>query len=137
MKEYNMDEQMKQLMEQEKELPEGLSFRLEQYIDTLAAEEEKQKNVRRSLRQRRYTIGGVAAAVAAAFLLFFQIESRITTPDDTFDNPEEAALAAYEALGFLSQQLNKGLEPLSEAGKEVEKVNKILDKQFNTSEYEN
>lgn len=133
MNDKEIDDLINKAMQNEQELPEGLSDRLEQYIDTLAAAETKQQK-KVTMRRSFYWIGSVAAALIIAVALFFQVEkeSQDNNPAiaDTFDNPEEAAAVAYQALAFMSTQLNKGLEPIATAEKEIDKVNEIL-KQFN------
>ncbi len=133
MNDKQIEERINQALRDEQTLPEGLSERLEQYIDTLADREEQQQQKRSlSLRRSFYMIGSVAAAILIGVVLFFQIDSQqkpVTA--DTFSDPEEAALVAQQALAFMSTQLNKGLAPVADAGKEINKVNEILNKQFN------
>ncbi len=132
MNDKQIDELINQALREEQALPEGLSERLEQYIDTLADREEETK--KRSLFSRRsfYLVGSVAAAMLIGLALFFQTEMNPKpTMADTFSDPEEAALVAQQALAFMSTQLNKGLAPVADAGKEINKVNEILNKQFN------
>jgi len=131
MNDKHIDELIDQALREEQELPQGLSERLELYIDQLAIEDQ-QKQVKRVKMRALYWLTGVAAALLLGIALFFQTENanmRLTTAD-TFNNPEEAAIAAQEALAFLSTQLNKGLDQVSEAKSEVEKVNEIVNKQI-------
>ena len=117
----------------ERELPEGLSDRLERHIDQLAAEEKESRKPSPAKKRSLYWISGIAASFLLAMAIFFQIEKPVyPTMADTFNDPQEAAIAAQNALAFLSTQFNKGLEQVSEAGKEVDKVNEIVNKQFET-----
>jgi hypothetical protein len=50
---------------------------------------------------------------------------------DTFTDPEEAALVAGQTLAFISAQLNKGLDMVTDAEQELEKVNQLLNKHLN------
>jgi hypothetical protein len=102
-------------------LPPGLSGRLEQQIDLLAARERK-----RRARFLLWTAGAAAAMLALALLL--PVEQRPIRPADTYTDPREAALAAEQALTFMSAQLNRGLAQVSTAGREFEKINQVLDK---------
>jgi len=134
MNDKQIDELISKALNEEQALPEGLSERLEQYIDMLSADEQQTK--RRSLFRRRslYWFSGVAAALVVAIAVFFQTESSMPHEQvtaDTFTDPEEAAIVAQNALAFMSLQLNKGLEQVAEAGQEMQKVNQILDKSFN------
>ncbi len=133
MNDKQIEELINQALHEEQALPEGLSERLEQYIDTLAAQEEQQKKQRSlSLHRSFYMIGSVAAALLIGVVLFFQLETdRKPVMADTFSDPEEAALVAQQALAFMSTQLNKGLAPVADAGKEIDKVNELLNKHFN------
>lgn len=133
MNDKRIDELIDQALRDEKELPEGLSQRLEQYVDSLIEDDKAGKTVRLK-RRSLYWLSGVAAAVLLGVVLFFQTENmQIPQPTtaDTFTNPQEAALAAQEALAFLSTQLNKGIDQVSDAKEEVDKVNQIVNKQFN------
>lgn len=133
MNDKEIDDLINKAMQSEQELPEGLSDRLEQHIDKLAAVETRQQK-KVALRRSFYWISSVAAALLIAVALFFQAEKE--NPDhtsvtaDTFNDPEQAAAVAYQALAFMSTQLNKGLEPIATAEKEIDKINEIL-KQFN------
>lgn len=126
-----IDEMIDQVLREEQELPEGLSDRLEQYIDQLAAKEKRQK---RTVGRKRalYWFGGVAAALLLGIAVFFQTEQAGLKPTtaDTFSDPQQAAIAAQEALAFMSIQLNKGLDQVTEAHEEVNKVNDIVNKQL-------
>ncbi|MDR1558036.1 MAG: hypothetical protein LBS88_13555 [Tannerellaceae bacterium] len=103
-------------------LPEGLVGRLEKQIDGYAAREKKQRI------HRLYRITGIAAALLLGIGIFLQTERQAPGRADTFADPAEAAVAAGHALAFMSVQLNKGLEQVSGAGQEFEKVNEILHK---------
>ncbi len=131
MNDKHIDELIDRALREEQELPEGLSERLELYIDRLAAEDHEKQAKRVKIRAL-YWLTGVAAALLLGIALFFQTENMNMRPTtaDTFNNPEEAAIAAQEALAFLSSQLNKGLDQVSEAKSEVEKVNEIVNKQL-------
>jgi hypothetical protein len=105
-------------------LPKGLSERLEGRIDQWASKEKKQ-NRRRLL----YWATGAAAAIALAVGIFFPAAPQ-RQQADTYSDPHEAAIAAEQALAFMSAQLNKGLDQVSSAQEEIEKVNEILNKHF-------
>lgn len=130
MNDHRIDELINKALREEGELPEGLSERLEQHIDRLAAE-EKGRKVSLVRRRSLYWFSGVAAALLVGIALFFQTENtQMPTTADTFQDPQEAAIAAQEALAFLSTQFNKGLDQVSDAREEVHKVNQIVNKQF-------
>lgn len=131
MNDKHIEELIDQALRQEQDLPEGLSERLEGYLDGLAIEEHEKQAGRVRMRAL-YWLTGVAAALLLGIALFFQTENvnRPPTTADTFNTPEEAAVAAQEALAFLSTQFNKGLDQVSEAKSEVDKVNEIVNKQM-------
>lgn len=134
MNDKEFDKLIQKALNNTNELPEGLSDRLEQQIDRWAAEES---NIRRNSPERKrvfYWIGGIAASFLLAMFLFFQVENKPEYPvmADTFSDPKEAALVAQNTLMFLSAQLNKGLNQVSETGKEVDKINEIVIKQLET-----
>lgn len=128
MNDKQIDELIQQALQREQELPEGLGNRLEDYIDHLDAQEKRRKV---SLAKKRsiYWFSGVAAALLLGIAIFFQAEEETPmkpTVADTFSDPKEAAQAAQEALALLSTQFNKGLEQVSDARQDVEKVNEIV-----------
>ena len=132
MNDKNIDELINKALQEEQALPEGLSRRLEQQIDAWAVAEEKKT---RSLTRRRslYWLSGVAA-VALLCIGIFRYDAPSHTPDrlaDTYTNPEDAAVAAEKALLLMSQNLNKGLSQVNNAGQEIDKVNNILNKHLN------
>ncbi len=132
MNDKNIDELINKALQEEQALPEGLSRRLEQQIDAWAVAEEKKT---RSLTRRRslYWLSGVAA-VALLCIGIFLYDAPSHTPDrlaDTYTNPKDAAVAAEKALLLMSQNLNKGLSQVNNAGQEIDKVNNILNKHLN------
>jgi hypothetical protein len=135
MNDKQIDELINKALREDGELPEGLSGRLEQYIDNLAAKEQKQKS---PLMRKHfiYLFGGVAAAMLIGFVLFLQTDNFYNKPTtaDTFSDPQEAAIAANKALAFMSTQLNNGLDQVSDAEQEINKVNKIVNKQLNNND---
>jgi hypothetical protein len=108
-------------------IPEGLSERLEAHIDALAANEKKRK-------ARRFLYRATAAAAIALLCIGIFLETGKPSPalsaTDTFSDPKEAAVVAGQALAFMSAQLNKGIGKIEDAGQEIEKVNRLLDKHF-------
>lgn len=121
----------------ESALPEGLSERLEQRIDQLAANDAKRIVYPTQKKRSLYWLSGIAASLLIGLVFFFQVEQVRHTPlADTYNDPAEAAMIAEEALIFLSTQLNKGMNQVAEAGKEVDRVNTIINKQFNSLDTE-
>lgn len=49
---------------------------------------------------------------------------------DTYSDPEQAAKVASEALTLLSLNLNKGIDRVSDAKKEIQEVNKLINDQL-------
>ena len=107
MDDKKIDELINKALQEEQALPEGLSRRLEKQIDTWASTEEKKT---RSLPRRRtlYWLSGVAASILLC-ISFLQYKSSYQAYDrlsDTYTNPKDA-------------------------GKEIDKVNNILNKHLN------
>lgn len=134
MNEQEINKLIQDALRDERELPEGLSDRLERHIDQLAAEEREARKLSPAKKRSLYWLGGIAASFLVAMAIFFQVENKPVYPTmaDTFSDPQEAAIAAQNALAFLSTQFNKGLDQVSDASKEVEKANAIVNKQFET-----
>lgn len=131
MNDKQIDELIDRVLKDEQSLPEGLSERLEQYVDNLSVA-EKGKTVRHSIFRAPsfYWISGIAATLLVGMALFFQTEINAPAPvtADTFDDPKEAAIAAGNALAFMSKELNKGLDQVDDAKQNIEKVNQIINK---------
>ena len=125
MDDKKIDELINKALQEDLALPEGLSERLERRIDFLAQEEV---SPRVSRRRSFYWISGIAAAILGALFLIFTETNR---PAPTFTDPEEAAVVAQNALAFMSRNLNKGLGQVNEAGQEITKINKIVNKHLN------
>ena len=121
MDDKKIDELINKALQEEQALPEGLSRRLEKQIDTWASTEEKKT---RSLTRRRtlYWLSGVAASILLC-ISFLQYKSSY--------HAQDAAAAAEKALLLLSQNLNKGISQVDNAGQEIDKVNNILNKHLN------
>lgn len=111
-------------------LPAGLSARLEQAVDS-------------RMRKRRWLPGAPVrwvTAVAAVMLLCLGVfvyrggGIGARKPADTFTDPLEAVRVAQETLVFVSEKLNNGLDQVAYAGRQIEKVNKVLYKQPNKKE---
>ena len=120
MDDKKIDELINKALQEDLALPEGLSERLERRIDFLAQEEV---SPRVSRRRSFYWISGIAAAILGAlFLIFTETNRPAPTMADTFTDPEEASM---------SRNLNKGLGQVNEAGQEITKINKIVNKHLN------
>ena len=124
MDDKKIDELINKALQEDLALPEGLSERLERRIDFLAQEVSRRRSF--------YWISGIAAAILGAlFLIFTETNRPAPTMADTFTDPEEAAVVAQNALAFMSRNLNKGLGQVNEAGQEITKINKIVNKHLN------
>lgn len=108
---------------------EGLEDRLESFIDQLEKQENK-KSAAPIGRSFLYWIGGVAAAIFLCLMLIPTISNQHGEEyvADSFTDPVEAALVAQEALLLLSENLNKGMDQMNEAGKEIKNANQIINK---------
>ena len=127
MNDKQIDELIDRALRDEQELPEGLSQRLERFVDTLA-EEEKTETKRRPLRRTLGWIAGAAAVVAVLVALVVARPDAFvnTRMADTYTDPDEAAAAVEQALGMLSTNYNKGLDQVAHAAAEMEKANEIV-----------
>ena len=118
MNDRQIDELIDRTLREERQLPEGLSGRLEQYIDALAEQEKP----RTSPRRLRWLMG--AAAVAAVFVAVFVVRPRPMA--DTFTDPAEAAAAVEAALILLAANYNEGLDQVAAAVADMEQANEIV-----------
>lgn len=133
MKEKELDQLIQQAIEQETELPEGLSQRLEQFVDKLP--ESSHAEVRLSRRKRpvlwvRYT--RIAAAILVAVLFYYLPDGKEKKTKDTFSDPQEAALYAQQKLTEVSLTLNKGIGQMKEVRRDMQQINQIVNNQLNS-----
>ena len=109
--------------------------RLSRQIDDWAAEK------RRSIRRPRIVRMWRAASVAACVILLLGVSlhlNRPSGPRDTFDNPEEAYTATYEALQTFSAILNKGTGYVAMAVETREQIGQTVALQLNRlTEFDN
>lgn len=138
MDEKRIEELINKALREESSLPDGLSERLEKKIDLLAKEEiqlGRTSNAGKQLLSKRrlfYWTGGIAATILGAVLFVFsETNNPETSLTDTYTDPQEAAIAAQNALAIMSANLNKGLNKVNKTSEEIYKVNKILNKQLN------
>lgn len=138
MNDKQIDELINKVLREDQTLPEGLSERLKQQIDAWAAAEKKE-TIRSSFRRRSlYWLSGAAAVALLCVGIFqFVAPEKEHQLADTYTNPQEAAIAAQEALAFLSVNLNKGIEQVNEAQQEMNKVNEILNIHLKDKQDEN
>ena len=134
MNDKQIDELINKVLREDQMLPEGLSERLEQQIDTWAAAEKKE-TLRSSFRRRSlYWISGTAAAILLLCIGIAGLKDLETSKQqlaDTYTNPQEAAIAAGKAMAFMSSNLNKGIDQMNDAQQEINNVNRILNKHLN------
>lgn len=131
MNDQQIDELIRQALKDQSRVPAYLEKRLERHIDRLAAEDRKEVRIPMySNRIKRW-------CVAASILLVLGVGTTVyfsasdSRPKDTFDNPEEAAMAAEQALTLLSQNLNKGFGEMNQARQEMEKIHVVWTKHIN------
>ena len=117
----------------EKELEEKEDIRHIQELIEQLPENQRQVIRLRGIEDCSYEdISGIAAAILGAlFLIFTETNRPAPIMADTFTDPEEAAVVAQNALAFMSRNLNKGLGQVNEAGQEITKINKIVNKHLN------
>lgn len=135
-----IDALIEQALKEEQALPEGLSNRLSQSIDSWQQAEQHQRTKRRTLVVRLSSL-----AVAASLLLLLFVKWNPSTPteqeltasasiwEDTYTDPNEAAAAAQEALRLLSKNLNKGMNMASANTAKVGQVKEIVKEQLTTN----
>lgn len=125
MNEKDIDNLIKKAMEDEGKLPEGLSMRLEQYIDNLENDNKKQTSIGRMW----VWAGGIAASLLLGLALI-QFDGNDRQQEvmiaDTFTNPQDAATTAEKTLCFISTKLNKGLDKANSADRHIKKINNIF-----------
>jgi len=86
-------------------------------INLIDKQESNSKNVRRF--PLGYRIAGIAASLAIIVACYFTMikSNHKIAFKDTYSNPQLAYAETKRALLYISEQLNKGTEPLSQVGK--------------------
>ena len=116
------------LYESQIKIPEGVSERLEKSIMQMVS---SQKSLPRKKFLYYWISGAAAVALLCIGLYFTTRQPTASKYADTFKNPEEAALVAQQTLTFMSMQLNKGLNKVSDANQEFERVNQLVNNILN------
>ncbi len=78
-------------------------------------EKEKIISIKRKRRNYIYIISGVAAGILIIVSLFIQLNSVTNKFENTFNDPQLAYAETQKALLFVSQKLNIGIQPVSQA----------------------
>ncbi len=114
-------------------IPENLENKLNNLIDDL----DKQANIKiqksKGLSINWKWVSGIAASIAifVSAGLFFQKSFDKKTDyvvQDTYSDPKEAYLETQKAILLVSNRLNKGLQQVGAVQNNVDKVNKIMNK---------
>ena len=101
---------------------------IESYIDSLDSESKKTVALHPSVWKK---IAGIAAAVIVLIATGISYNNyEIKQKDSLYISREKAYSEAERALVLLSQNLNKGTSKVDIAEKKVDKVNEIINKQF-------
>ena len=116
--------------------PEGISERFETVIDKHIAYTSTKEGKKISINRFYAVISSAVAVVLLCVGLFFFTEkpSQTNYIADTYSDPKEAALAAEQALLFVSNKLNQGLSPLEKVTESVDKTYKILNETITINE---
>jgi hypothetical protein len=91
-------------------------------------------SINRRRRSRFYMISSIAAGIIliVAFSIYFNMATKAI--EDSFNDPQIAYNEAKKVMLFISEKLNKGIQPVGEAAARVEKgVNELKAvEKFNT-----
>jgi hypothetical protein len=113
-------------------MPEGVSVRLEATLRSLAAS-GKQGQMGRKHALWYWAGSAAVVALLCAGLFFATHDGRQPVLTDTCDSPEEAALVAGKTLLYVAATLNRGIEQTAVAGREVERMNEVLNQTLKTN----
>jgi hypothetical protein len=123
MDDKNLDKWIGNAFEEEIKIPERLSDRLENKMESyIEAQKLKTK------RQNYFKYMGIAASVTLCVGLFFTKFFYVSDKPakDTFKDPVEAEIYVKQTLALVSANLNKGLSALDKTRKNIDNTNKIL-----------
>lgn len=131
MNDQQIDELIRLALKDQSQVPVHLEERLERHIDRLAADEKKSVCIPmyRNRIRRWCVAASILLVLGVGTTAYFSVSN--SRPKDTFDNPEEAAKAAEQALTLLSQNLNKGFGEMNQAQQEMEKIHAVWTKHIN------
>jgi bacteriorhodopsin len=120
MNDKDLDKIISDYFENEIKIPERLSERIENRINTKI----KESGIR---NRKHFKWINIAASVLLCTGLFFTVyyKSNHSFPD-TFQDPAEAATCAEQTLAFVSTTLNLGLSSVETTKDYIENTNKIL-----------
>ncbi|MDR2147374.1 MAG: hypothetical protein LBE91_13040 [Tannerella sp.] len=125
MNDKDLDKLISAALEDEINIPEGLSERLE---NKLSVYQSAVAPVKKS--GKFFIITGIAATVLFCVGLFFALNFRSQYSSekfaDTFQDPVEAEMYAEKVLLMVSENLNKGLDSFEKAKENIDNTNKVL-----------
>lgn len=112
------------------EIPNGLENRLEILIDKLEKSNKKSPKVKKINWKWPLTIAASIIIIASVCIHFLQTQEKSENPlrVDTYSDPEEAYIVTQQTLLFASNKLNKGLNQLESVQHDIDKVNKMTQK---------
>lgn len=106
------------------ELPEGLEGRIEALIDAAAKDEA------RARRRKICAICAYAAAAAVAALVAL-VPRGDNRPQDTFTNPDEAAIYVNDAFAHITMAFNCGVQDRENAAAQLNNVGAVVSNHIN------
>ncbi|BEG99123.1 hypothetical protein [Bacteroides sedimenti] len=114
------------------EIPPHLEQKLSNQIDSWAEKENRTKLHQSRRIKSWYFISGIAASVCLilGIALYRPDKQEKTVLTDTYTNPQDAYRETQKALLLVSNNLNKGMNQMEHAEKDVKKVNAIINKQL-------
>ncbi len=126
MTEENIDKLIARALEEDLQLPEGLSERLERKIDLF--EDKGKSNGRKRFVDWRFFSGIAASVAVVAWIITVSFQHNHTAGymDDTFDDPEEAAAYVAQTLQVISKSINKGVDPAVTNLNKTKKIDQTL-----------
>lgn len=120
------------------EIPMEMENRLETLIDKLEAEEKEKSTIlhlspNNSRKINWKWVGSIAASLliilsTGIFTYNKKLHHKNHMLVDTFSDPEEAYVETEKALLFVSNKLNKGFDQMENLQKNIQKTNKIIEK---------
>ena len=90
----------------------GPEFELD-ILKAIQDSEIKEKDSRKSISRQLYWISGVAASFILLIATYFFLQSN--SLQDTYDNPQLAYNETKKILSYVSNKMNKGLDPVQES----------------------
>ena len=129
MEDKQIDQLINQALRIQQRVPADLALRIEQQLDAAYLAEKSKKRV--YYRRLATFVSSVAAVLLVSFVLFRPMRPasvHTVVWEDTYDNPQDAELAVYEAQVLLRGHWQKGMYEVDKSHAAISKSEVLIKK---------